>query len=29
MLAYLRKGETYAALACGFAVSTATVYRCT
>ncbi len=27
MLAYLRKGETYAALACGFAVSTATVYR--
>ncbi len=27
MVAYLRKGETYADLACGFAVGVATVYR--
>ncbi|OLM28693.1 IS493-like transposase [Pseudonocardia sp. Ae717_Ps2] len=27
VLAYLRKGETYADLACGFRVGTSTVYR--
>ena len=27
VLAYLRKGETYAELACGFQVGTSTVYR--
>ena len=27
VVAYLRKGETYAALACGFEIGTSTVYR--
>jgi transposase len=27
VIAYLRKGETYADLACGFEVGTSTVYR--
>jgi hypothetical protein len=27
VVAYLRKGETYADLACGFAIGTTTVYR--
>jgi hypothetical protein len=27
VVAYLRKGETYADLACGFAIGTSTVYR--
>jgi transposase len=27
VVAYLRKGETYADLACGFGVGTSTVYR--
>jgi Helix-turn-helix of DDE superfamily endonuclease len=27
VLAYLRKGETYADLACGFQIGTSTVYR--
>ena len=27
VIAYLRKGETYADLACGFRVETSTVYR--
>jgi hypothetical protein len=27
VVAYLRKGETYAAVACGFQVGTSTVYR--
>ena len=28
VVAYLRKGETYADLACGFEIGTSTVYRC-
>jgi DNA invertase Pin-like site-specific DNA recombinase len=27
VIAYLRKGETYAELACGFRIGTSTVYR--
>ena len=27
MVAYLRKGDTYTALACGFGIGTSTVYR--